>query len=185
VIGTACQNPKLIKEKEVILPQLIITSAEDYIKCKTGEDYFQKFIQFDSINSKKINSFYEVHFTLNDREKEFINEVIKFYVTEMGTIDESKEITGIPNCKANPSEGIFNLDENGAIEAASSYGLKEGIKDWKVNFEWTNEFNRYTWHLLSTYKEFGGENNYKANGEEIFINPFDGSLIAKREWSIR
>ena len=185
IFASSCQNQKLVKETETALPSHIITSAENYVKSITGEKYFTEFISVDLTNSKKIKSFYEVYFTLNDSKKEFVNEPIRFYVTEKGVIDNTKEISGIPNCKKTPSEGIFNLDEKGAIDAAASYGLEEGIKDWKVSFEWTNEFNKYTWHLLATYNESGGENNYKANGEELFINPFDGSLIDKRKWNIR
>ncbi len=185
IIASSCQNQKLVKETEVSFPNQIIISAENYVKSITGEKYFADNITFDLTNSKKIKSFYEVYFTLNDSEKEFVNEQIRFYLTENGTVDKTKEIIGIPNCKKTPSEGIFNLDEKGAIDAAASYGLEDGVKDWKVSFEWTSEFNKYTWHLLATYNESGGENNYKANGEELFINPFDGSLIDKRKWNIR
>ena len=185
LISSSCQNQKLVKETEAALPASIITSAEEFVKSITGEKYYSDYISIDLNNSRKINSFYEIYFSMIDRKKEFVNETIRFYVTEQGKVDNTKEITGIPNCKKTPSEGIFNIDEKSAVDAAVSYGLEEGVKEWKVSFEWTGEFNMYTWHLLATYNESGGENNYRANGEELFINPFDGSLIDKRKWNIR
>ena len=63
-------------------------------------------------------------------------------------------------------------------------GLKEGVKEWDMGFMWDFKFHRYVWRILSTLTEHGGEENYRAKGQEMLIDPNTGEVLALNDWII-
>jgi hypothetical protein len=183
----SCKNVKVdeVDSKPDTLPAKIIETSDNFIISKVGEIFFNKFISLDSSKSKKVKDQFEMHYKLIHPEKSFVDEEILFYINNDGKVDTEKSIIGIPSIKETSAEIMFNLDEAAAKEAAASYGLKEGLEDWKISYEWSPEYEQYVWRVLATYKAYGESENFRGSGEEVFINPFDGSLISKQEWNIR
>ena len=70
-------------------------------------------------------------------------------------------------------------------QIAIEYGLPKGIKDWKVDFIWEAKYNKYVWHLFSTLKESQGDFGYRADGEQIVIDPNNASVIYQDRWQIK
>ncbi len=182
--GCVCQ--KCLKNSyDFEISDTVKTNAENYIIGKTGKDFYNKNIFPDYINSKEVMGNYELHYVVIMPEKDYVQEEIFFTMDKDGKVLEKYEIAGIPNCKDNPEECDFNINEKQAIQIAADAGLEKGIKDWKVSFRWSTEYDRYIWHILCVKYETGLEDTYKASGEEIIINPADGSIINKRSWEIK
>ncbi len=167
------------------LPEHVKQNAENYIIEKTGKTFFDNYIFPDYINSKKIGNNYELHYILTIPGKDFVKEPIIFTVDTNGNILQNFEIIGIPDCYENPEDGTFNITEKEAENIAINAGLSKGIKKWKIDFLWSAEFAKYVWHILSINSEMHYDDGYKASGEEIIINPYDGKIIAHRNWSIK
>jgi hypothetical protein len=97
---------------------------------------------------------------------------------------ENRDIVGIPRCLNYPEECDFNIDEQSAKQIATDMGLKDGVKEWDIAFMWDFKFKRYVWRILSTLNEYGGEENYRANGEEMLVDPNNGEVLALNDWRI-
>ncbi len=168
------------------MPEKIKNSAERYIINKTGLQFFNNNIFPDYINTKKVGSNYELHYILIIPNKDFVKEPIFFTVDSLGKVLEQYEMMGIPNVADVPTEGEYNITEEQAVEIAKENNLAKGMKDWKVSFMWSSEYDKYIWEVMSIISETHyGENNYKAKGEEIIIDPYDGKVILQRKWDIK
>ncbi|MFH0733065.1 MAG: hypothetical protein V1773_01290 [bacterium] len=182
--GCVCQ--KCLKSGyDFEISDTVTTSAEKYITDKTGKDFYNNNIFPNYVNSKEILGNYELHYVLIMPDKDYVQEEIFFTIDKAGKVLEKYEIAGIPNCKDNPDECIFNITEKQAIKIAQDADLAKGVKDWKVSFRWSMEYDRYIWHILSITYETGKADYYKASGEEMVINPADGSIILQRKWEIK
>ena len=159
--------------------------AAIYIINKTGKTFFDNYIFPDYINSKQIGEKFELHYILTIPEKDDIKEPILFTTDINGNVIEKYEISGIPDCKDNPEDGTFNITENEAEDIAIKAGMSKGIKDWKIDFMWSSEYAKYVWYVLCVKSEMHYEDNYKASGEEMIINPYDGKIISHRNWDIK
>ena len=111
-------------------------------------------------------------------EKSYVDAIIKFTVDSVGNVIKNRDIVGIPRCKNFPEQCNFNIDEKTARQIASEMGLKEGVKEWDAGFLWDFKLRRYVWRILSTLNELGGEENYKATGQEMVIDPNTGEVLA-------
>lgn len=183
----ACTCSTCGKQSELIeIPEKVKSGAAEFIISKTGKDFFDNYIFPDLLNTKKINDMYELHYVLRMIDYDFVNEPILLYSDSLGNIQTNYEIKGIPNIKDNPDLGVFKVDENKAIEIAEENNLRKGIRDWEISFRWHSSYQRYVWHIISTEKEIGDLNSemYKAEGDEIIINPFNGEILLQREWKI-
>ena len=117
-------------------------------------------------------------------EKPFVDELIRFTVDSTGKVLNQYEVVGIPDCNANQFDCDFVVDENTARQIAAENGLPKGIKDWKVDFVWVAKYNKYVWNLFSTLKENKNVDNYRAEGEQIVIDPNNASVIYQNSWKI-
>jgi hypothetical protein len=117
-------------------------------------------------------------------EKPYVNATIKFTVDSIGNILKNRDMVGIPRCKNFPGECEFNIDEQTARQIASDMELKEGIREWDAGFMWDLKLQRYVWKILSTLNEFGDEENYKATGQEMIIDPNTGEVLALNDWRV-
>ena len=118
-------------------------------------------------------------------EKPFVDESIRFTTDSLGNVLKQFEVVGIPDCNSNLNDCDFVVDEKIAKQIATEYGLPKGIKDWKVDFIWEAKYNKYVWHLFSTLKESKGDFGYRANGEQIVIDPNNASVIFQDSWQIK
>ncbi len=176
----------LEKEKpRTDVPEFIIKKADKFVMSKTGEKFFRKNISFDFFKSRKIKEGYFIRYNYVRTEYPFVHEPVYFTVDSTGKPLEKFGIVGIPDCLHEPQDCNYKIDKTMAKEIAQKENLARGIKKWSVSFRWENEFNRYIWHIISTTKETGTGKHYKAEGEEIMINPFDGSVLKKGKWYIR
>ena len=62
--------------------------------------------------------------------------------------------------------------------------LKEGIREWDAGFMWDFKLQRYVWRILSTLSEYNYDDNYKATGQEMIIDPNTGEVLALNDWRV-
>jgi hypothetical protein len=166
------------------IPDSIFVKGDQFIISKTGQNFFDNYIFRNYPESQKISNFYELHYSINDSEREFILGKILFYVDSNGTHLSNYETRGIPDCITIPESCIFKITKEEAIKIAKHENLKKGIKPWSISFRWSAEFNMYLWHIISTTSELENEHIQKAEGEEILISPSNGEVLKLREWHI-
>ena len=176
---TPCQN-----QDESEIPQNILQKADRYIISKTGDTFFKQYITPDFSQSRHLNTNYLMVYRLYIPEKPFVDEIIRFTTDSLGKILTQYEVAGIPDCNSNPLNCDFIVDENAAKQIAIKNKLSEGIKDWKISFEWEPKYNKYVWQVINTLKESKGEFGYRAEGEKLLIDPGSSELIEKKEWKI-
>ena len=181
---TSCKCRTCSDQEEANVPVEILAKADSFIIKTTGKEFFNKYITADFYRTKVTPPYYEMAYKMFMPEKPYVNTIIKFTVDSLGNVMKNHDIVGIPRCRNFPEECNFNIDEKTARRIASEMGLKEGVKEWDAGFLWDFKLERYVWKILSTIKEFGTEENYKANGQEMVINPTTGEVLALNDWRI-
>jgi hypothetical protein len=181
-IGCSCRPCQ--EQEEAAIPLNILKKANSFIISQTGVEFFQKYITADFSQSKHISSNYLMVYKFYIPEKPFVDEEIRFTVDSTGKVLTQYEVVGIPDCNANQFDCDFVVDENTARQIAAENGLPKGIKDWKVDFVWVAKYNKYVWNLFSTLKENKNVDNYRAEGEQIVIDPNSASVIYQNSWKI-
>jgi hypothetical protein len=181
---SSCKCLSCSKEDEAVIPVDVLAKADSFIISSTGKEFFSKYITADFYLSKHTPPYYEMAYRLYMPEKPYVNSVIKFTVDSVGNVIKNRDIVGIPACRFFPEECNFNIDEQTARIIANEMGLKDGIKEWQAGFLWDFERKRYVWKILSTLDEIGSDENYKATGQEIVIDPADGEVLALNDWRI-
>jgi hypothetical protein len=185
VLMNGCHCVPCSEKEEAQIPLDILKKADQFILSKTGDEFFNKYITADFLQSKQITPNYLMVYKLYMPEKPFVDELIRFTVDSTGKVLMQNEVVGIPDCNVNPMDCDFVVDEKIAKQIATEYGLPKGIKDWKVDFIWEAKYNKYVWHLFSTLKESKGEFGYRADGEQIVIDPNYASVIYQDRWQIK
>ncbi|WP_337864667.1 hypothetical protein [Ignavibacterium sp.] len=166
------------------IPVYVFKNANKFISTKTGESFFENYIQPDFENCIKLENGYLLSYKLYVPEKPFVKGRIRFTVDTLGNVNQNLEIFGIPECVKNPSDCKFNIDEKSARVIAEQYGLEKGVKDWKCTFIFDPIFGKYVWNINSTLTESEGEFGYRASGQEIIIDSSTGEVLAKNDWKI-
>ncbi|HRN27140.1 MAG: hypothetical protein IT276_09080 [Ignavibacteriaceae bacterium] len=180
--GCSCKPCQ--EQDESQIPLSILKKSDQFIVSKTGDEFFKKYITIDFNQSKHIESNYLMVYKFYMPEKLFVDELIRFTADSTGKVLNQYEVVGIPDCNANQYDCDFVVDENTARQIATEYGLPKGIKDWKVDFVWEAKYNKYVWNLFSTLKENKSADNYRAEGEQIVIDPNNASVIYQNSWKI-
>jgi hypothetical protein len=183
-ILTSCKCRACEDKEHGSVPIEVLTKADSFIVASTGKDFFDKFITPDFARTKHAPPYYEMAYKLFIPEKPYVDAIIKFTVDSVGNVLKNRDIVGIPKCLNFPEECDFNIDEQTAKQVATNMGLKDGIKEWDIGFMWDFKFNRYVWRILSTLTELGSEENYKATGQEMLIDPNTGEVLALNDWRI-
>ena len=183
IIYSAC-SCKSCSEKNIVLqvPESIFSKTDGYIQSKTGNTFFAEFIHADYIGSMKKNGKYEVKYNFRMLAFDFVDEEITIITDSLGNIINE---SGIPNCMLRDEGCRFSIDRERAIEIGHKNNLPDGVKKWAVEFRWSSDVDQYIWHIIVTKSEFGSNENYKAEGEELMIDPVNGEVIKHRAWSIR
>ncbi|MDH3267364.1 MAG: hypothetical protein OEM46_00775 [Ignavibacteria bacterium] len=181
---TSCKCRACEDKEEGSVPLEILTKANSFITVSTGKEFFQQYITPDFYRTKHTPPYYEMAYKFFMPEKPYVNATIKFTVDSLGNVLKNRDIVGIPRCVNFPEECDFNIDEQIAKQIASKMGLKEGVREWEVGFLWDFKLKRYVWRILSTLTEFGNEENYKATGQEMVIDPNTGEVLALNDWRV-
>lgn len=182
---TGCSCKPCQEQEDAAIPLSVLKKADALIISKTGAEFFKKYITADFSQSKHIDPNYLIVYKFYMPEKPFVDEQIRFIVDSTGKVLKQYEVVGIPDCNSNPIDCDFVVDEKTAKQIATQNGLPKGIKDWKVDFIWETKYNKYVWHLFSTLKENSGEFGYRADGEQIVIDPNNASVIYQDRWQIK
>lgn len=180
----SCKCRSCQQEEQGSVPLEVLTKADSFIVTSTGKDFFKKYITPDFSRIKYTPPYYEMAYKFFMPDKQYVNATIKFTIDNLGNVIENRDIVGIPRCLNFPQECAFNIDEQTAKQIASNMGLKEGIKEWDTGFMWDFKFKRYVWRILSTLTEHGGEENYRAKGQEMLIDPNTGEVLTLNDWII-
>lgn len=166
------------------IPEEVLVKSDNFIISKTGKDFFGSYISSDNQRTVKTPDGYLVVYNFSVPDKPGIEGEIRFNVDENGNIIHEKEIVGIPGCLSNPENCIFSISKERAVNIAAENGLREGVRDWEVNFKWNSVHNKYAWEVLSIFSESKGEGYYRATGETMLVDPGSGEIIETSEWMI-
>jgi hypothetical protein len=178
----ACRCPSCSRQEETVVPKELLNKANDYIKQRTGNDFFEKYISPDFVRTKFTPPYFFITYRLIIPDKPYVNTVIQFSIDSTGNILKDRDIIGIPNCQEGGCN--FNITEDQAIKIAKDSGLEKGIKPWKTGFLWDSNLKQYTWHILSTAMESQSSEGFRGNGKEIIIDPNSGIVLAMNDWHV-
>jgi len=181
---TSCKCRACEDQEENSVPLEVLTKADSFIVASTSKDFFDKYITADFARTRHTPPYYEMAYKFFIPEKPYVDATIKFTVDSVGNVMKNRDIVGIPRCKNFPEECDFNIDESTARQIASDMELKEGIKEWDASFMWDFKLQRYVWRILSTLTELGSDENYKATGQEMIVDPVTGEVLALNDWRI-
>lgn len=181
---TSCKCRTCQDQEQDSVPLEILTKADSFIIASTGKEFFQSYITPDFARTKHTPPYYEIAYKFFMPDKPYVDAIIKFTVDSVGNVIKNRDIVGIPRCLNFPEECDFNIDEQTARQIAGNMGLKDGVKEWDAGFMWDFKFNRYVWRILSTLTELGSDENYKATGQEMLIDPNSGEVLALNDWRI-
>jgi hypothetical protein len=181
---TSCKCRACEDQEQASVSIEVLAKADSFIIVSTSKEFFDKYITVDFYRTKHTPPYYEMAYKFFMPEKPFVDATIKFTVDSVGNVMKNRDIVGIPRCKNFPEECDFNIDEQTARQIAGEMELKEGIKEWDAGFLWDFKLQRYVWRILSTLSEFGDEENYKATGQEMVIDPNTGDVLALNDWRV-
>ena len=184
VFLAGCKCRTCTDQEEATVPLEVLAKADSFITETTGREFFQKYITADFFRTKLTPPYYELAYKLFMPEKPFVNVTIRFTVDSLGNVMKDRDIIGIPRCENHPDECNFNIDEETARLIATEMKLKEGVREWDAVFLWDLKLQKYVWKILSTLTESGEEENYKASGQEIVIDPNTGEVLALNNWNL-
>jgi len=183
-IFTSCKCRSCQEQELGPVPLEVLTKADSFMVASTGKEFFQQYITPDFYRTKYTPPYYEMAYKFFMPDKPYVDATIKFTVDSLGNVMKNRDIVGIPRCLNFPEECDFNIDEQSAKQIATNMGLKDGVKEWDTGFMWDFKLQRYVWRILSTLNEFGSEENYKASGQEMIIDPNTGDVLALNDWRI-
>jgi hypothetical protein len=181
---TSCKCRSCQDEEQGSVPLEVLSKADSFITISTGKEFFQKYITPDFARTRYTPPYFEMAYKFFMPEKPYVNATIKFTVDSSGNVLKNRDIVGIPRCVNYPEECNFNIDEQTAKQIATNMGLKDGVKEWDTGFMWDFKLQRYVWRILSTITEMGNEENYKATGQEMVIDPNTGEVLVLNDWRI-
>jgi hypothetical protein len=182
IFVNACRCPSCSQQEETVVPKDLLNKANDYIKLRTGDDFFEKYISPDFVRTRFTPPYYFLTYRLIMPEKPYVNTVIQFSIDSTGVIVKDRDIIGIPNCADGGCS--FNISEEQAIKIAKDSGLEKGIKPWKTGFIWNPNLKQYTWHILSISAESQSSEGFRGNGKEIIIDPNSGLVLEMNDWHV-
>lgn len=181
---TSCKCRACQDQEQGSVPLEVLSKADSFIVASTGQEFFSSYITPDFARTKFTPPYYEMAYKFFMPEKPYVEAIIKFTVDSVGNVLKNRDIVGIPRCKNYPEECDFSIDEQSARQIAADMELKEGIKEWDAGFMWDFKYKRYIWRIISTLTEYDYDDNYKATGQEMLIDPTTGEVLALNGWRI-
>jgi hypothetical protein len=171
-------------ESQSNVPDIVLKNSNRFIVSKVGLDFFEKYINPDFQETKKIRSQYDMVYNFQITDKPYVNTKIKFTVDSLGNVLDKENIIGIPDCLSSPEKCNFNIDKEQAVQIAKQNNFKEGIKDWRVEFKWEPQLNQYVWSILSTLEGGQGSFGFRGSGEIMLIDSNSGEILSQKPWKI-
>jgi len=181
---TACKCRACDDQEKGTVPIEVLAKADSFIVTSTGREFFNQYIKPDFARTRYTPPYYEMAYRFFMPEKPYVDALIKFTVDSVGNVLKNRDIVGIPRCLNFPEECDFNIDEQSARQIAVEMELKDGIKEWDAGFMWDFKLQKYVWRILSTLTELGSDENYKATGQEMIIDPVTGEVLALNDWRV-
>ena len=170
----------LLEAKEI--PLEMFAKANNYIKDKMTEPYFNKYVTFDPWKTYKKNYFgYTFYYNFRIPDRPFVNESISIKIDSLGIINVEKT-HGVPDIKSNPVKGRFNIDEEKARQIAIKAGLEPGIDKWEICFNWDNSLTKYVWSIKNALAI--SNNGSRDKGKTLIIDANTGEVTGPYEWSV-
>ena len=184
-----------------VIPDSIITNANNFVTSKVGEQFFNSYIKYDSEKSRysPADSFciehpescaesllkphYNFVYNFKIPGKDYVDEIIEFVTDTNGDVVSSREVFGIPKCTSNDCWENFTLiGSDEAITIAKNNGLEEGIRDWKVSFHfYAGEYDNYVWEVSNTLYQSSSE----SGGKTFLIGANNGEVVQTSSWIIK
>jgi len=165
-------------------PEEIQKKADLFVISKTGEEFFTKYIKADYDKTTQIKDGYLMVYSFSIPEREGINGEIRFSIDSLGNVQTNKEVVGIPDCLSTPGNCDFNISGDEVKNIARQAGFEEGIKDWEVDFVWSNDHKKYLWQIRATTSETKGTEFYRGSGKFMLIDPNNGTVIETKDWRV-
>jgi hypothetical protein len=182
----------------LIIPDSIISIADDFIISKVGEQFFNSYIKYNSVKSRYsladsfciehpsscadflLEPHYYFVYDFKMPEKDFVDEFIEFVTDTTGNMVPSEDVFGIPKCSNNDCWNNFPLIERDeAVTVAQNNRLEEGISDWRVSFHfYGSEFDNYVWEVSNTLYQSSSE----SGGKTLLIDASNGEVIQSSNW---
>ena len=181
---SACKCRACDDQEKGTVPIEVLSKADSFIVASTGREFFNQYIKPDFARTRYTPPYYEMAYRFFMPEKPYVDALIKFTVDSVGNVLKNRDIVGIPRCLNFPEECDFNIDEQSARQIAVEMELKDGIKEWDAGFMWDFKLQKYVWRILSTLTELGSDENYKATGQEMIIDPVTGEVLALNDWRV-
>lgn len=103
-----------------------------------------------------------------------------------GAVDSTRQlpdpIYGGCDCVNHPEECTFAVDESTAVAAAKRAGFAEGIRPWKVRFQWVarGQVPGYHWVIENTLRL--ASDNCTGQGEALFVSGSTARVLGKEGW---
>jgi hypothetical protein len=178
------------KAEVKIIPEFIIEKGNQFIISKVGAEYFNKYITFNSSDSKYVvgtdyhqasflnNASYLMVYSFRIPDKPWVNESLSFFMDLQGNVVAVSP--AIPDIINHPEEGEFPIDKQMAVEIAKNAGLEPGIKDWEAIFHWYyGDPETFVWTVRNTLSE----SDIGGYGKVIVIDANDGKVLMKSEYT--
>jgi hypothetical protein len=162
------------------IPLEIFAKANNYIKDKMTEPYFNKYATFDPWNTSRNYFGYTFCYNFRIPDRPFVNAHIRIKTDSLGVIDE-KQTDGIPNIKSDPIKGRFDIDEEKARQIAIKAGLEPGIDKWEICFNWDYSLTKYVWSIKNA---LAISNNGWDKGKTLIIDANTGEVTGPYEWTV-
>lgn len=178
----ACRCSSCSRQEQTVVPTVLLNKANDYIKQRTGDAFFEKYISPDFVRTRFTPPYYFLTYRLIMPDKPYVNTVIQFSIDSTGNVVKERDIIGIPDCMEGGCS--FNVTEENAVKIAEDSGLEKGIKAWKIGFLWDPKLKQYTWHILSTSSESQSSEGFRGYGKEIIIDPNSGLVLEMNDWHV-
>lgn len=145
--------------------KVLILKAEEFLKSKFGEAYFNKYFTLNSVINNTV--MYNYRITVNNYTK---NEkvIVKF---DNGEIIET---IGVVDCVKDSNKCMpFKIDKEKAIEIARKAGLEEGTIGYGADMRYSDEIDGYVWDVRSLTKEL---ERPPEEGRGVLIDPVTGDV---------
>lgn len=185
-------------ESESHIPAHIKVSADSVLISFLGQYQFTNYVYLDSVESwyrepaeycaDKPDScrsvwdtgFYNLVYKYGSSTSLRICAVIRFQTDTLGNIIDG--LQRVPHCSHESVDCGQLLPLHEILRAALNAGLKPGIDDWEVFFDWSEDSDACVWQIRATYQRTT-ERWYSASGELFSIHAFSGVVLEKLSWN--
>jgi hypothetical protein len=144
----------------------LISAAEEFLRSKFGDDYFSKYLSFNSVNGSTV--VYDYRITVGNYSK---TERVAVHFDKNGNIAGSE---GVVDCVKDSSKCMpFEIDREKAIEIAKEAGLEEGTIGYGADMQYSGKAGSYVWDVRSLTKEL---EKPPEEGDGVWIDPVTGEV---------